>query len=314
MKKRFAFILPYIGKLPDWFQLWLNSCARNPIADWLLFTDDHSSLEYPENVKVHYCSFEDLKVLFQKPFPFTINLEHPYRFCDFKPAYGEIFRDYLSDYEFWGYCDPDLIWGDLAKWLSSSTLDKYDMISHWGHCCLFRNKPSVNILYTKRIEGVPYYRDIYSGNRKIAFDEVAGMDVFVREEGIREFPLPFLDLKPAVESFGFTRTYAAYPYLFEIISRMLIGVNKLGVRVYGIGDNMQIVSKEFAYVHLQKRKMEVKIDMSADEYLIVPNKFIPVQTISVDSIRQLTPGFWETFVKRQQLVWKSRYKLLLSRF
>ena len=91
MKMKYAFILPYIGKLPSWFQLWLNSCARNPIVDWLLFTDDKSPLNYPENVKVHYCSFENLKGLFQKPFPFTINLDHPYRFCDVRPSFGLIY-------------------------------------------------------------------------------------------------------------------------------------------------------------------------------------------------------------------------------
>lgn len=305
MKKKFAFILPYIGKLPDWFQLWLNSCARNPIADWLLFTDDKNSFNYPDNVIVRYSSFDELRTLFQKSFDFIISLKQPYRLCDYRPAYGEIFKDYLAGYEFWGHCDPDLIWGDLKKWLTAPSLDKYDMISHWGHCCLFRNKRSMNTLFKKRIEGVPFYRNIYSDDKKIAFDEVAGMDVFVREEGVRELILPFLDLKPAVESYGFTRTYSSYPFLFESIKRMLVRVDKSGVRAFGVNDNMQIISKEFSYVHLQKRQMSLNIDVFSDEYLIVPNTFIPCQPINVNNILSVTPNRFEDFIKRKCLALKS---------
>jgi len=310
MRKKFAFILPYIGKLPSWFQLWLHSCARNPIADWLLFTDDHSSLEYPENVKVHYCSFEDLKVLFQKSFPFTINLEHPYRFCDFKPSFGLIFKDFIAGYDFWGHCDPDLLWGDLKKWLNNPAMDNYDRISHWGHCSLYRNSQEMNNLFKTKIEGIAFYKDVYSENRHIAFDEEYGMNIMTREKGIKEFILPFFDVKPAIQSFSFTPTFVSEPFFPQSWSHIVSKVSDEGVAVFGINSHGLLMEKQFAYIHLQKRKMKIKVDMNENEYLIVPNSFIPIQKVDLLTLKKLTPNFYGDFVKRKTLVWNSRVRFL----
>ncbi|MBR6962966.1 MAG: hypothetical protein IKH86_04955 [Prevotella sp.] len=307
MNKKFAFILPYIGKLPDWFQLWLNSCARNPMIDWLLFTDDHSLLVYPENVKVSYCSFDELKVLFQKNFEFSISLQHPYRFCDYKPAYGEIFKEFISGYEFWGHCDPDLIWGNLGKWLSEERIACYDRISHWGHCSLYRNTKEMNTLYKKRIEGISYYKDVYSYDYHIAFDEEHGMNIITREQGIKECIIPFFDVKPAIQSYGFTPTFASEPFFPETINHIVSSVTDDGVMVYGINSNGELVKKEFAYIHLQKRKMKIQIDMDLNDYIIVPNRFISSQKLECDSLRKLTPSFYSNFLRRGSLVWKSRF-------
>lgn len=312
MKKKYAFVLPYIGVLPSWFQLWLNSCENNNFVDWLLFTDDHRSLRYPENVKVHYCTFDDLRHLFQNKFDFPIKLPHPYKFCDFRPSYGIIFQDFLKDYVFWGHCDPDLIWGDLRRWLDCDT-ESYDRISHWGHCSLYKNTSEINNLYRNKIEGIAYYKDVYSNDRHIAFDEEMGMNIITRECGVKEFILPFFDVKPAIQSYEFQPTFVSEPFFPEIFDRRIIHVSRKGVVAYGFSADGCVLNKDFAYVHLQKRKMKVHIDMTADEYLIVPNEFIPFQEVSVESIRRLTPRFWGSFVKRQQLVWKSRCKFLSSR-
>lgn len=49
-KRLCVFILPYYGKFPNYFQLFLNSCGSNPEYDWLIFTDDHTAYDYPDNV------------------------------------------------------------------------------------------------------------------------------------------------------------------------------------------------------------------------------------------------------------------------
>ena len=53
--KKVAYVIPYFGKFPKGFDLFLMSCRNNPTIDWLIFTDDHTSYEYPSNVKVYYC-------------------------------------------------------------------------------------------------------------------------------------------------------------------------------------------------------------------------------------------------------------------
>ena len=102
-----AYVVPYFGKFPKGFQFWLMSCGCNPTIDWLIFTDDHMDYNYPPNVKVQYWTFEQMKRRVQKIFNFPISLERPYKLCDYKPAYGEIFSDELKGYDFWGDCDVD---------------------------------------------------------------------------------------------------------------------------------------------------------------------------------------------------------------
>ena len=310
MKKKFAFILPYIGRLPSWFQLWLNSCARNSLVDWLLFIDDHRPLSYPNNVKVHYCSFDELRNLFQQSFPFPISLKHPYRFCDFRPSFGDIFKNYLLKYDFWGHCDPDLIWGNLNLWFTDETINMYDRISHWGHCSLYKNTPDINTLYKKRIEGIAFYQDVYSNDKHIAFDEEYGMNILAREKGIREYILPFFDVKPTIQSYAFTPTFVSEPFFPNRLSHLASTITDEGVKVYGINTKGELVLKDFAYIHLQKRKMDIKIDMNSSEYLIIPNRFIPLQNLDVDILEGLTPGLFGDFMKRQVLIWNSRIKYM----
>ncbi len=70
--KTIAYIIPYFGKLPEMFDLWLKSCALNPTIDWLLFTNDKTEHQYPNNVKVTYMTFTELVSKIQSKFPFKI--------------------------------------------------------------------------------------------------------------------------------------------------------------------------------------------------------------------------------------------------
>ena len=101
--KKIAYILPYFGHLPKEFGFWLISCQMNPTVDWLLFTDDRTKFNYPPNVKVTYCTFEDIKNKAQACFDFQIVLDRPYKLCDYKAAYGDIFKTELTGYDYWGY-------------------------------------------------------------------------------------------------------------------------------------------------------------------------------------------------------------------
>ena len=82
--KSICYIVPYFGKLPSGFQLWLMSCKMNPTIDWLIFTDDKTEYDYPENVKVNYCTFDDIRKRFQKHFDFPIVLDRGWKLCDYK--------------------------------------------------------------------------------------------------------------------------------------------------------------------------------------------------------------------------------------
>lgn len=94
------YIVPYFGKFPRLFPVWLHSCANNPTVNWLILTDDKRDFCYPANVKVEYTTFAAVRERIQKLFDFEINLSHPYKLCDFKITYGLAFADYLKGYDF----------------------------------------------------------------------------------------------------------------------------------------------------------------------------------------------------------------------
>ena len=105
--KKIIIIIPYFGKLPEIYAFWRQSALNNPSIDFLFVADSH--IEQAENIKVLNITFEQLKNYMQKFFDFTITLPSPYKLCDFRPAYGDIFGDYIKGYDFWGWGDIDLI-------------------------------------------------------------------------------------------------------------------------------------------------------------------------------------------------------------
>lgn len=124
-------VILYFGKLPNYFEFWLSSCKYNKTINFLLFTDDKTKYDYPDNVNVKYTSFEEIRKIIQSKFDFKISLDTPYKLCDYKPAYGYIFNEYLSKFNFWGHCDLDVIFGNLRKFLPEKILMNYDKIGKY---------------------------------------------------------------------------------------------------------------------------------------------------------------------------------------
>ena len=99
-------------------------------------------------------------------------LESAYKVCDYKPAFGIIFDDCLNDFDFWGHCDVDIIWGDIRKYTTEEILDKCDIFStrKWmisGHFSLFRNTIGINQLFRQS----PEFAEVMRQVKCRAFDE-----------------------------------------------------------------------------------------------------------------------------------------------
>ena len=134
----------YFGKLPNYFELWIKSCEKNTNIQFRVITDDRRGYLLPSNVSIEYMTFESFRDKVQKCFDFEISLNVPYKLCDFKPAYGYIFEEYLKGYDYWGYADLDMIFGDITRFLPNG---QYDKISHLAHLCLIRNTYENNRLF-----------------------------------------------------------------------------------------------------------------------------------------------------------------------
>lgn len=168
---RICFIIPYFGTLPNYFNYWLESVKCNSTIDFIIFTNDKTKYAYPKNVKVFYMEFEQLRGKIQKKFDFEISLDSPYKLCDFKPTYGYVFSEYLRDYDFWGHCDIDLIFGNIRSFFSEEIFEKYDKLLTYGHCELYRNTPEINQAFMNDNPPFVSYRVVLSSPAIWAFDE-----------------------------------------------------------------------------------------------------------------------------------------------
>ena len=92
-----ALILPYFGEFNNYFSLFLKSVEYN--------TDNENKYNYPPNVKVIKTSLDKVKNIADQKLGFSVSLEKPYKLCDYKPAYGFLFEEFIQDYEYWGHCD-----------------------------------------------------------------------------------------------------------------------------------------------------------------------------------------------------------------
>ena len=121
--------MPYFGKFPVWFDLYLYSCSKNSFIDFIFFTDCVIPTRTYTNTIFHQISFADYCALISQKLNISFAPQSPYKLCDVRPFYGIIHSEILQNYDFWGYGDIDVIYGDLSLIVNSQRLAKYDLIS-----------------------------------------------------------------------------------------------------------------------------------------------------------------------------------------
>jgi len=166
------FIICWQNDYPWYFPYFLHSCRYNPTIDFLIFTDNDTKLELPPNVKIIPYSPEQFKADANKALGFKIAIESGYKLCDFKPAYGLIFSEWIKDYDFWGYCDVDVIFGNIRGFMTDELLNEYDIISArhdylTGCFALYRNNEFMRNLFKQSKD----YRKVFTNPHNFFFDE-----------------------------------------------------------------------------------------------------------------------------------------------
>lgn len=102
MMQSIIVVIPYFGKFNNYFNLFLKSIEYNSTVDFLIITDDKRNFDYPSNVKVVYSSFLEESHRMTSYFDFDATCGTPYKICDYKPFFGEIYKEYTKGYDFWG--------------------------------------------------------------------------------------------------------------------------------------------------------------------------------------------------------------------
>lgn len=139
-----AQIIPYFGKWPEWIELYFYSCGKNPMVDFIFYTDCPLPKHKYKNTIFHQCTYNDYCNLISKRLNIDYHCEKPYKLTDLKPFIGIIHEQELKSYDFWGMGDLDLVYGNLGIVINNANLDKYDVLTTHnyhiaGHCCFCRN-------------------------------------------------------------------------------------------------------------------------------------------------------------------------------
>src|SRR5690554_4211993 len=117
-------LIPYFGKWPAWFDFFLLSCEYNPTVQWKFYTDCHVPDVAPRNVRFQYITFAEYKEKVSLELDISFNPQNPYKLCDLKPALGFIHEEDVEGYDFWGFSDIDLVYGDLRRYFTAEKLDR----------------------------------------------------------------------------------------------------------------------------------------------------------------------------------------------
>jgi len=166
-------IICWHGDYPWYFPYFLHSCRYNQDIDFLIFTDNTDvKLNLPANVNVIPYSIQQFKEDASKMLGFEVTVESGYKLCDFRPAFGYIFYDYIKKYDFWGYCDIDVIFGNIRTFMTDELLNEYDIISArhdylTGCFALYRNNSDIRELFKQSKD----YRKVFTEPRNFFFDE-----------------------------------------------------------------------------------------------------------------------------------------------
>ncbi len=283
--KKILMIHPYFGKTPEWFSEWL--CTVNQLKDsrfnFLIVTDiDMTPFYVEKHIKILNTTLSELKEKISKTMGFNAALGFPYKLCDYKPAYGLIFYDYVKDYDFWGYGDIDILWGRLDKYITDDMLESYDRIGYLGHFSLYHNDDTVNHLFMKR--GMFSYKKVYSDDYVYGFDEQSGMMYITLKNGVKTYlDEHFLNLDWRSKEFvaGGIKNYKYQVFYWE---------NGGVYRAYIDNDN-SLKTEEYMYLHFQgKKPKSINADkLKPQGFFITKDKFIVKDSLlTAEKIKELS--------------------------
>ena len=283
---RVCMVIAYFGKWPAFLDIYLDSCERNKdVLDVLLITDIKDKLSLPSNVKTVQSSLDEISEIILKKLDIQTQNFRPYKLCDLKPAFGVLFQEHITQYDFWGFGDIDVIYGDLKRFMSKRMLDRYDVITYreeWisGALTLIRNKPEFNELFKRSKD----YKDAFGSKVNHAFDECGRKHKILRT-GIHPLDVEVDYSKNDVECFTQVVLKADEEGAIQLYQREHVKeslplneiVWRIGGRLIGADQREYIMfhyvwHKRFSEFHIPKWK---KIP---DELFITPSGFYPLPT------------------------------------
>lgn len=175
MNYKVGLITVYFGNIPAFFEPFLCSCGWNPEFDFIVFCDHEIPYSVPDNVQVIHITQRGFINLVNKKLEVHLPNIRPYKNCDFKPAFGAIFENYLAEYDFWGFCDSDLVLGNLSEFIKDEMLEKYEKLFTYGHLALIKNNKECTLMFRKNTVNSNNFETVIKTDKNLIFDEENGI-------------------------------------------------------------------------------------------------------------------------------------------
>lgn len=157
--KRVLLIADYFGAWPAWFPLFIESCRANPTIDWLIHTDAKPPSGAPANVTFKYVTATDYCERVSDQLEIRFKPDFMYNICNIRPAFGDVHAEAVAGYDYFGWCDIDLVFGDLRGFLRDEILEKNVVSTSdaicTGHFTLIKNDP----LFAGMYRQIPAWRE-----------------------------------------------------------------------------------------------------------------------------------------------------------
>ena len=264
---KIAIICPYFGKLPMNIFLTLESMKNNTFIDWYIYTDDKITFE-SSNVIINTCTFSDFKRIVKNKI--GTDIYNPYKLCDYKVTYGYIFSSVLEKYSFWGYCDLDIVFGDLSNIFSRENMENNDKIFDLGHISIYRNIPEINKAFMKTHLINKDYKKILNSKYIWCFDE--------------RYPTNHTGINDIIELMGYKimsnvqeclDTNIQYRnFYFENHKKVKYNYLEYKKNKLYLKNIKSFEKKEIIYIHLQQKKDIPILIENFNHYFITPRGFI----------------------------------------
>lgn len=236
-------ILPYFGNWPSYSNIFFESLKKNPKFDFLIFADKFPDNIKANNIKIINCTLNDLKKRFEAVLDTECSLEHAYKLCDYKPMYGLCFQDEIKNYDFWGYCDADMVFGDIGNFITNDILMNYEKVFSRGHLTLYKNTEKMINIFRTVTEDINW-KNVVKNKKTVGFDEWKYIHKICEKNQVKTYLEEVIaDIDCTSYVMKRTKGSAHFPQTFFYKD------GKIFMHQYNKDP------QEFLYIHLQKRQI-----------------------------------------------------------
>ncbi len=184
----------WAGERPEWYVRFALQMKRYKLVDWEILP--------PDGVAVPY-HVQWLTSTVSKALGTPCRKGGRYATCDLRPFLGDVFKDKLVGYDWWGWCDLDIRFGDLDNMLPNLLTDDCDVVNFKAHYLsgcfvLLRNIPLTRELYKHS----DHWQTILADERYYVWDE-SGHDILPGESFYNTMIKAGVRIKPCEELYSY---------------------------------------------------------------------------------------------------------------